>query len=245
LRRTLLPVLSEKTQPLPSSVKGEPGRPPRKGPPLGSVLFVVFCMLAGLALVATLSVFWFRELDRRQDAEKKVTAAQNELSTATARANGLEEEMALVEEQLAATRKQIKPWRLRSMRRGAALRSTRGVVALVTPVQVSYTDLGEKLTMMDSDAAGLSAAASALQREVGALTAYLRRTSEADLSKRELREHANALRARAAAVGTARAAFVDAQGGYADAAELVDAHLDALTRAIAGLRKQIARALRR
>ena len=239
-------MLNEKTQPLPFSVpEGEPERPRRKGAPLGSVLFVLFWMLAGLGLVATLSVFWFRELDRRQDAEKKVAAARIEVTEATARVEELEAEIALVEDELAATRKELKPWRLRTARRGAALRSTRGVVALVAPVQESYTDLGEKLTAMDSDAAAVSAAAGALQRQVASLSAYLRRTPAADLSKKELREHANALRARAAAVGTARAAFVDAQTGYGDAAELVDARLDSLTRAIAGLRKQIAQALRR
>jgi chromosome segregation ATPase len=231
-------MLSEKTQPLPFSVpEGEPERPRGKGAPLGSVLFVVIWMLAGLALVATLSVFWFRELDRRKDAEKKVVAAQSEVSAATARAEELEEEIALVEEQLVAARKELRPWRLRSARRAAALRSTRGVVALVTPVEESYTDLGETLSAMDTDAAAVSAAAGALRREVAALIAYLRRTPEADLSKGELREHANALRARAAAVGTARAALVHAQGGYADAAELVEARFDSLTRAIDGLRK--------
>ena len=66
-------------------------------------------MLAGLALVATLSVFWFHELDRRKDAEKKVVAAQSEVSAATARAEKLEEEIALVEEELVAAQKELKP----------------------------------------------------------------------------------------------------------------------------------------
>ena len=239
-------MLSEKTQPLPFSVpEGEPERPRRKGAPLGSVLFVVFWMMAGLALVATLSVFWFRELDRRKDAEKRVVAARSEISAANVRAEGLEEEIALVEEALAAARQELKPWRVRSARRAGALRSTRGVLTLVTPLEKSYTDLGETITAMDSDAGSVETAAGALRREVAALIAYLRRTPEADLEKQVLREHANTLRTRSAAVGTARAAFVDAQGGYADAAELVDARFDALTRAIDGLRKEIARALRR
>ena len=111
--------------------------------------------------------------------------------------------------------------------------------------QKSYTDLGETLAEVDSDAAAVSAAASALQREVAALNAYLRRTTEADLSKQELREHGNALRTRAAAVGTARRAFVDARGSYGDAAELVDVRFEALSRAVAALRAEIAKALRR
>ena len=38
--------------------------------------------------------------------------------------------------------------------------------------------------------------------------------------------------ARAVAVGTAQAALVDAEGGYADAAELVEARFDSLARAM-------------
>jgi hypothetical protein len=57
---------------------------------------VLFWRLAGLGLVATLSVFWFRELDRRQDAEKKVAAAQIEVTEATARVKQREEDIALV-----------------------------------------------------------------------------------------------------------------------------------------------------
>ena len=206
---------------------------------------MVFWMLAGLALVGTLCVFWFRELDRRKDAEKRAASAQTEVSAAVARAEGLEEEIALVEDKLAAAQKELKPWRLRAARRSDALRSTRGVLALVAPVRESYTDLGETLAEVDSDAAAVSAAASALEREVAALNTYLRRTAAADLSKQELRERGSALRARAAAVGTARRAFVDAQGGYGDAAELVDARFEALSRAVAALRTEIAKALRR
>jgi chromosome segregation ATPase len=246
LWRTFLPLLSEKTQPLPFSVpEGEPERPPRRGAPLGTVLFVLFWMLAGLALVATLCVFWFRELDRRKDAERKAAAAQSEVGTATARAEGLEEEIALVEDKLAAAQKELKPWRLRTAQRGDALRSTRGVLKLVAPLRESYGDVGETLAEIDSDAAAVSAAASSLQREVAALNAYLSRTEAADLSKRELREHGNTLRARAAAVGTARRAFVDARGGYGDAVEIVDARFEALSRAVAALRTEIAKALRR
>jgi chromosome segregation ATPase len=195
--------------------------------------------------VTTLSVFWFRELDRRKDAEKKVVAAQSEIATATARAEALEEEITLVEEELAATRKELKPWRLRSARRADALRSTRGVVSLVTPVQESYTDLGERLTTMDSEATDLVAAAGLLRRDVAALIGYLRQTPEAELSKQELRQRASVIRSRTAAVGTARSAFAGAQDGYADTAELLEARLDALTQAVAALRKEIAKALRR
>jgi hypothetical protein len=174
-----------------------------------------------------------------------VAAAQIEVTEATARVKQREEDIALVEDELAATRKELKPWRLRTARRGAALRSTRGVVALVAPVQ-------EELHGSRREAHGDGLRRGRRLGRGGRPSAPggvplgdLRRTPAADLSKEELREHANALRARAAAVGTARAAFVDAQGGYGDTAELVDARLDSLTRAIAGLRKQIAQALRR
>jgi hypothetical protein len=158
---------------------------------------------------------------------------------------GYEEELAALEKELASTRQEVRPWRARNAHRGDALRSTRAVVALVPPLRESYDDLGEVLTTMDGDRDAIAAAAAALERGVAALTAYLRRTPEDELSKRELGEHAATLRGRSAALRAARAALVDAQAGYGEAAERVDARFDELSKAVIGLRKQIARALRR
>jgi chromosome segregation ATPase len=238
-------VLNEKTQPLPfAAPEPDSERPAPKGPPWDRFLFALFWTLAAMAVIGLLSVLWFRELDRRKDAEKSAAAAQSELSDYKTRLAGLEDDVALAKDELAGARRQLKSWRLRSARRGDALRSTRSAVALVTPLRESYADLDEALTAMNGDADAVAAAAGALQRAVAALNDYVRRTPEDELSKRKLREHVTTLRARAAALGTARAAFVEAQGGYEGAAERVESRFDELTRAIAALRKQINKALR-
>jgi chromosome segregation ATPase len=119
------------------------------------------------------------------------------------------------------------------------------VLDFVTPLRTSYDDLGEVLTAMDGDGDAIASAATALERDLAALTDYLRRTDEDDLSKRTLRKHTTTLRARLAALRTARASFVESQAGYGDAAARVDSRFDELSKAVAALRKQIARALRR
>lgn len=239
-------MLNEKTQPIPfSAPQDEPERPRPRSAPWGRFLFALFWTLAALVAIVLLSVSWFRELDRRKDAEKRVAAAQGEVRSVEARLAGAEEEIAGLEDDLAKARKELRPWRARTARRGDALRSTRGVIALVSPLRGSYGDLGEVLTSMDADRDAIAAAARALEQDVAALTEYLRRTDEDKLSERELRKQATTLRARLAALRAARVSLVDAQAAYGDAAERVDSGFDSLSSAVAALRKQIAKALRR
>jgi chromosome segregation ATPase len=239
-------VLNEKTQPLPfSPPEEESERPRRRSGPPDRFLFALVWTLAAMGVIGLLSVLWLRELDRRKDAEKQVSSAQAEVRTAESRLAGLEEEVAALEGDLASARADLKPWRARAARRGETLRSTRGVIALVPPLSESYDDLGEVLTTMDANGDSMAAAAAALEREVTALAGYIRRTDEDELSKRELQRRATTLRARLAALRTTRVAFVEAQAGYGDAADLVDSRFDDLTRAVSALRKEIAKALRR
>jgi DNA repair exonuclease SbcCD ATPase subunit len=239
-------VLNEKTQPLPfSPPEEESERPRRRSAPPDRFLFALVWTLAAMAVIGLLSVLWLRELDRRKDAEKQVSSAQAEVRTAESRLAGMEEEVAALEGDLASARADLKPWRARAARRGETLRSTRGVIALVPPLSESYDDLGELLTTIDADGDALAAAAAALEREVTALAGYIRRTDENELSKRELQRRATTLRARLTALRTTRLAFVEAQAGYGDVADLVDARFDELTRAVSALRKEIAKALRR
>jgi len=209
----------------------------------GGFLFALFWTLAAVGAIVLLSISWFRELDGRKDAEKRVASAQSEVR-ALARLVGFEEEVAVLENDLADARKQLRPWRARTARRGDALRSTRGVIALVPQLRESYDDLGEVLTTMEGDRDAMAAAARALERDLAALTEYLRGTDENMLSERELRKQATTLRARLAGLRTARASLVEAQAGYSDAAERV-ARFEELTRAVTALRKQIAKALQR
>jgi chromosome segregation ATPase len=239
-------VLNEKTQPAPfSAPEDESERPPRRSAPGGGFLFALFWTLAAVGAIVLLSISWFRELDGRKDAEKRVASAQSEVRALEARLVGSEEEVAALENDLADARKQLKPWRSRTAQRGDALRSTRGVIALVPRLRESYDDLGEVLTTMEGDRDAMAVAARALERDLAALTEYLRRTDENKLSERELRKQATTLRARLAGLRTARASLVDAQAGYSDAAERVDSGFEELTRAVTVLRKQIAKALRR
>jgi chromosome segregation ATPase len=168
-----------------------------------------------------------------------------EVTAAESRVDDLEADIAVLEDDLAAARRELRPWRLRSQRRGDALRSTRGVMAMVGPVRESFDDLGEALTTIEGDADALAAAASALERQVAVLSEYVRRTPEGQLSKAELRELVTTLRARKAALASAHASLAEGQSGYGDAADLVDARFDQLTRAITALRKQIDKSLRR
>lgn len=238
-------VLNEKTQPLPfSASEDESERPPRPAQ-RDRFLFALFWTLAAMGVIVLLSVLWFRELDHRKDAEKGVAAAQGELRTSEARVAELEAEVAALGDDLASARQELRPWRARTARRGDALRSTRGVIALVAPLRASYEDLGEILTTMDADRDAIAAATAALVREVAALAEYLRRTAEDELSKRELRKHATTLGARTAALRAARASLVEGQAGYSEAAGRVESGFDDLTRAVTALRKQIAQALRR
>jgi chromosome segregation ATPase len=242
----MLPVLNEKTQPLPfSPPEEEPERPRRRSAPPDRFLFALVWTLAAMAVIGLLSVLWLRELDRRKDAEKQVSSAQAEVRTAESRLAGMEEEVAALEGDLASARADLKPWRARAARRGETLRSTRGVIALVPPLNESYDDLGEVLTTMGANGDSMAAAAAALEREVTALAGYIRRTDENELSKRELQRRATTLRARLAALRTTRLALVEAQAGYGNAADVVDSRFDELTRAVSALRKEIAKALRR
>ena len=209
------------------------------------MLVALVSTLAALAVIGLLSVFWFRELERRKDAEGSIASAQVEVTAAESRVDDLEAEIAVLEDDLAAARLELKPWRLSSQRRGDALRSTRRLIASVAPLRESYDDLGEVLTMIDADANALATAASALERQVAALSEYVEQTPKAQLSKRELREFVTTLRARKAALTSAHTSLEEGQSGYGDAAELVDARFDGLTRAITALRKQIDKALRR
>jgi chromosome segregation ATPase len=239
-------VLNEKTQPVPFSAPEDKSerRPPRSAPG-GGFLFALFWTLAAVGAIVLLSISWFRELDGRKDAEKRVASAQSEVRSLEARVVGFEEEVAALEIDLADARKELKPWRARTARRGDALRSTRGVIALVPPLRESYDDLGEVLTTMEGDRDAIAAAARALERDLAALTEYLRRTDENKLSERELRKHTTTLRARLAGLRTAQASLVDAQAGYSDAADRVDSGFEDLTRAVTALRKLITKALRR
>jgi chromosome segregation ATPase len=238
--------LNEKTQPVPfSAPEDESERRPPRSAPGGGFLFALFWTLAAVGAIVLLSVSWFRELDGRKDAEKRVASAQTEVRALEARLVGFQEEVAALENDLADARKDLKPWRARAARRGDALRSTRGMIALVPQLRESYDDLGEVFTTMDGDRDAMAAAAGALERDLAALTEYLRRTDENKLSERELRKQATTLRARLAGLRTARASLVDAQAGYSDAAERVDSGFEELTRAVTALRKQIAKALRR
>ena len=239
-------MLNEKTQPVPfSAPEDESERRPPRSAPGGGFLFALFWTLAAVGAIVLLSVSWFRELDGRKDAEKRVASAQTEVRALEARLVGFQEEVAALENDLADARKDLKPWRARAARRGDALRSTRGMIALVPQLRESYDDLGEVFTTMDGDRDAMAAAAGALERDLAALTEYLRRTDENKLSERELRKQATTLRARLAGLRTARASLVDAQAGYSDAAERVDSGFEELTRAVTALRKQIAKALRR
>jgi chromosome segregation ATPase len=239
-------VLNEKTQPLPfSSPEDEPERRPRRSAPRDGFLFALFWTLAAVGVIVLLSVLWFREFDRRRDAEARIGSAQGEAQTAQARVAGYEEELAALQKELASTRQEVRQWRARNARRGDALRSTRRVVALISPLHGSYEDLGEVLTTMDADRDAIAAAAVALEGDLASLTNYLRRTDEDELSKRELRKRATTLSGRLAALRAARASLVDAQGGYSDAAGRVDSRFEELTKAVAALRKQITRALQR
>jgi chromosome segregation ATPase len=245
MQKSLL-VLNEKTQPLPFSVpEVESKPPPPPSAPWDRFLFALFWTLTAMAVIALLTVMWFRELDRRKDAEKRVVSAQTEVRALEGQLAGFARDVAAREEDLASVRKELRRWRVRGARRADALRSTRRVVALVPPLGESYDDLGEVLTTMDADRDAIAAAASTVEREVAALTAYLRRTDENELSERELRKHATTLRARLAGLRTARASLVDAQAGYSDAAESFESRFEALTRAVTALRKQITKALRR
>ena len=244
-------MLDEKTQPMPfvAAERSEPEskrrqRSPQPAPP-GLMWVALVSTLAALAVIGLLSVLWFRELERRKDAEGSIAAAQVEVTAAESRLDDLEAEIAVLEDDIAVARDELKPWRLSSQRRGDALRSTRGVLALVAPVRESYDDLGEALTTIDGDADALATAASALERQAAALSEYVQQTPEAQLSKRKLRELVTTLRARKAALTSAHASLADGQSGYGDAAELVDARLDALARSITALRKQIDKALQR
>jgi chromosome segregation ATPase len=243
-------MLDEKTQPLPfvAAEHSEPESKRRRSPqaaPEGRMLVALVATLAALAVIGLMSVLWFRELERRKDAEGSIASAQVEVTAAESRVDDLEADVAVLEDDLAAARGELKPWRLRSQRRGDALRSTRGVMALVGPMQESYDDLAEALTTIDGDADALAAAAAALERQAAVLSEYVRRTPEAQLSKAELRELVTTLRARKAALASAHASFTEGQSGYGDAAELVDARFDQLTRSISALRKQIDKSLRR
>ena len=239
-------MLNEKTQPVPfSAPEDESERRPPRSAPGGGFLFALFWTLAAVGAIVLLSVSWFRELDGRKDAEKRVASAQTEVRALEARLVGFQEEVAALENDLADARKDLKPWRARAARRGDALRSTRGAIALVPQLRESYDDLGEILTTMDGDRDAIAAAAGALERDLAALTEYLRRTDENKLSERELRKQATTLRARLAGLRTARASLVDAQAGYSDAAERVDSGFEELTRAVTALRKLITKALRR
>jgi chromosome segregation ATPase len=241
-----LRVLNEKTQPLPfPAQEEEPERPRPRSAPGGRFLFALFWMLAVLVAIVLLSVSWFRELDRRKDAEERTASAQTENRALEARLTGFEEEVAALEDDLAKARKELRPWRARTARRGDALRSTKGVIALVAPLREGYEGLGEVLITMDADRDALAAAAGALERDLAALTEYLRRTEEDKLSERELRKQATTLRGRLAALRTARVSLVGAQAQYGDAADRVDSRFEELTNAVAALRKQIEKALRR
>jgi chromosome segregation ATPase len=238
--------LNEKTQPMPFSVpEDEPERRPPRSAPGGGFLFALFWTLVTVGAIVLLSVSWFRELDGRKDAEKRVAAAQSDVRALEARLAGFEDEVAALENDLADARKELKPWRMRTARRGDALRSTRGVIAFVPQLRENYDDLGEVLTTMDGDRDAIAAAARALERDLAALIEYLRRTDENKLSERELRKHTTTLRARLAGLRTAQASLVDAQAGYSDAAERVDSGFEELTRAVTALRKLITKALRR
>jgi chromosome segregation ATPase len=244
-------VLDEKTQPMPfvAAERSEPeSKRRRRSPqsaPQGIMLVALVSTLAALAVIGLLSVFWFRELERRKDAEGSIASAQVQVTAAESRVDDLRAEIAVLEDDLAAARDELKPWRLSSQRRGDALRSTRGVLAMVAPVRESYDDLGEALTTIDGDADALAAAAAALERQVAALSEYVQQTPEGQLSKRKLRELITTLRARKAALTSAHASLAEGQSGFGDAAELVDTNFDALARAITTLRKQIDKALRR
>jgi chromosome segregation ATPase len=228
-----------------SPPEGESERPPPRSAPWGRFLFALFWTLAAVGVIVLLSISWFRELDGRKDAEKRVAAAQGEVRSLEARLAGFEQDVAALEDDLAEARQELRPLRARSARRAGALRSTRGVIALVQPVRDSYDDLGDILTAIDADTDALAAVAGALEREVAALTEYLRRTDADALSERELRKRATTLRARLAALRTARVSLAEAQAGYGDAADRVDSRFDELTRAVTALRKQVAKALRR
>jgi chromosome segregation ATPase len=247
----VLPVLDEKTQPMPfdAAERSEPeSKRRRRSPepaPQGIMLVALVSTLAALALIGLLSVFWFRELERRKDAEGSIASAQAQVTAAESRVDGLEAEIAVLEDDLAAARLELKPWRLSSQRRADALRSTRGVMGMVAPVREGYDDLGEALTTIEGDTDALATAASALERQVATLNAYVQQTPAGQLSKRKLRELVTTLRARKAASTSAHASFAEGQSGYGDAAELVDARFEQLTRAITTLRKQIDKALRR
>lgn len=243
-------MLDEKTQPLPfvAAERSEPESKRRRSPqaaPEGRMLVALVATLAALAVIGLMSVLWFRELERRKDAEGSIASAQVEVTAAESQVDDLEADIAVLEDDLAAARLELKPWRLRAQRRGEALRSTRGVMAMVGPVRESYDDLGDALTALDGDADALAAAASTLERQVAALSEYVRRTPEAQLSKAKLRELVTTLRARKAALASAHSSLAEGQSGYGDAAEQVAARFDQLTRAITALRKQIEKAQRR
>jgi chromosome segregation ATPase len=242
-------VLNEKTQPLPfggpETETERPERPPRPGPPRDGFLFALFWTLAAMAVIGLLSVLWFREVDRRKDAVGRAAAAQSEVTAAEARVADLQADVATLEEELADVRAELRPWRLRSGRRGEALRSTRGVLALVAPLRESYGDVNEVIATVDGDADAVVAAAAALTREVAALNTYLRRTEESQLSERVLRKHVTTLLARGAALRTARSSLAEAQAGYGVAAARVESGFEELAKAVTALRKQIAKALER
>jgi chromosome segregation ATPase len=239
-------VLNEKTQPLPfAGPEPESERPVRPGPPRDRFLFALFWTLAAMSAIALLSVLLFREIDRRKDAERRAASAQSQVDAAEARFADLQGDVEALKEDLAAGRADLKLLRLRVARRGEALRSTRGVLTLVSPLRETYAELGDILATMDADGDAIAAAATSLQRGVSALAEYVRRTPENKLSKRELRGFTTTLQARIAALRTARAEFVDGQTGLGDAANRVEARLDELGKAVTVLRKEIAKALGR
>lgn len=240
----MLPVLNEKTQPLPfSATESESEQPPPRSAPRDRFLFALFWTLAVMGVIGLLSVLLFRELDRRKDAEQRVVSAQSALRASEGRLAEFEEEVAALEADLASARADLKPWRARTARRGDALRSTRGVIALVSPLGETYDDVVEVLTAMDADREAMAAAARALERDVDSLTDYLRRTEEDALSKRELRKRATTLLARLAALRSARVSLVEAQSGYADAAGRLESSFDRLTSSVTSLRKEITKAM--
>lgn len=111
---------------------------------------------------------------------------------------------------------------------------------MVAPLRKGYDDLGESLTTIDGDADALASATAALERQVAALSQYVQRTPEAELSKSEL---LTTLRARKAAVTSAHASLAEGPIGLRGRGRAGGRALRRLMRSLTAFRKQIDKAL--
>ena len=238
--------MGERTQPIPFLDEIEDDGPPRpRSGASGRFFLILLAVLITFALLAVLGLAWVRETDRRKDAESSIAAARSEASSLEAQTRELQGELDALERRLATVRKNLGNARTDAGKRRVALRHAKHVLAPVAPLSKAYEESEAAFSDATDERKAVSEIATAVSRDLVQFSDYLADTDRDSVSLRYLRAQAAWLSGRIAALRRANASAAAALEEHADGQEQVDAGFEALEKAIARLRKEITRALRR